>query len=218
DALEAGYQGLVGEGGIYGYLGVGHDVIDLFLADMQYVVTQIIEAAMLFTEEGLTQANAMSTTMKAVGNAIEAGVGGLIKPQGGSAGTVTIADYAGVAHDIFDLFIADMVYVVAIVEAAALEFTEKGIVQATKFAQAGDQIFKAIQDGVKAATAVGGLTPTGLQNAMQLITTSVVDAVTDIAAGFRQLVTRAYHFGYDWISNIIAGLRDRLPDLVALLD
>jgi hypothetical protein len=154
--------------------------------------------------------------MKAVGDALKAGVGGLIEPQG-KAG-VTIADYAGVAHDVFDLFIADMVYVVGIVEAAAVEFTEKGIVQAEKFAKAGNEIFKGIENGVKAAAAVGKLgVGLSLDNAMAAMTSSVVNAITAIAEGFNSLVTAAYHFGYDWVSNIIAGMEDRLGDLEDLL-
>jgi len=217
DALKAGYESLVGDNGIYGYLGVGHEIIDLFLADMLYVVEKIVEAAASFTGPGLAGATALSNTMKAVGAALEAGVGGLIKPQ--TKEGITIADYAGIAHEIFDLFVADMVYVVGIVEAAAMEFREKGLVQAKQFAESGAAIFTAIEKGVKAAIATGGIGDTGgLGTAMGLITSSVVDAVTSITASFATLVTRAYHFGADWVSNIIAGMTSRLDDLEALLE
>jgi hypothetical protein len=193
-------------------------VIDLFLADMIYLVNKVVEAGTLFSTTGLTKANALSATMKAVGEALEAGIGGLIKPQGPAATAVTLSDYAGIAHDIFDLFLADMVYIVSVVQAAALEFTEKGVVQAGQFAAAGAEIFGAIEDGVGAAAAVANLPgSTGLTTALVFIVNSVTDAVTEVTRGFNALLVAGYHFGYDWVSNIIAGITDRMDDLEALM-
>jgi hypothetical protein len=217
DFLKAGYEGLVGDQGIYGYLGVGHEVIDLFLADMQYVVSKVVAAADLFTTAGLQRATALSNAMKAVGSALESGVGGLIKPQGKEG--VTIASYAGVAHDVFDLFIADMVYVVGIVEQAAMEFTEKGITQAEKFAAAGERIFKAIKEGIASVIAMQGTgDASGLGVAMIFITQSVIDAVTAIADQFNILKTAAWEFGRDWVLMLINGINSRLSDLEELME
>jgi hypothetical protein len=98
-----------------------------------------------------------------------------------------------------------------------MEFTEKGIVQATQFAIAGQKIFDAIKEGVMAAKGVAGLGTGGISEAMGLITQSVIDAVTTITAKFNSLVTAAYNFGYGWVTAIIDGINARLGDLEELL-
>jgi len=243
--LKTGQEGLVGEKGIQFYHEVSHDVIDLFVADMAYVVGKLIETAALFTTEGQAAAVELATTMQDVGKALANGVSGLIKPQG--AAGVTIADYAGIAHDTFDLFIADMAYVVGVVAEAAGAFTSRGLTLALEFAKAGQDIFDAISKGVKAVVGVDAMPETGgFADTMSGIVTATTNATASMAKAFQDLPGQiratfgdiaaalgelaalmagllvtiqadAYNAGADWANSLAAGIRAGLPAIEAAL-
>lgn len=213
--LKAGAEGLVGESGVQFYHEVSHETIDLFVSDMAYVVSQLITTAAAFTGEGLTTAVNLAEAMKKVGDALAKGVAGLIKPQG--ADGVTISDYTGIAHEIFDTFIADAAYLVDIVEEAASAFTMKGLTQAQAFAEAGQAIYKALSAGIKAGAGIGDSDVSGLALAMDQLTTAVVNATNAVLEQFSELVNAAYDAGYGWATNLADGITGGLSYLEAAL-
>ena len=88
---------------------------------------------------------------------------------------------------------------------------------ALQVATLGAIIGAAILAGATAAAAGANAGATGVPGAMAIILASVVAAVVDLQAQFATLNAAAWQFGYDWVSNIIAGMNSRLSDLVALL-
>ena len=88
---------------------------------------------------------------------------------------------------------------------------------AMQVAMLGAAIGTAILAGATAAAAGANAGAAGVPGAMAIILASVVSAVAALQAQFATLNAAAWHFGYDWVSNIIAGMNNRLSDLVALL-
>lgn len=213
--LTSGYEGLVGETGIEPYLGVAHETIDLFVADMAYVVGAIAGAATQFTADGLTNANLMSDAMENAGSALKDGVSGLILPQG-TAG-VTISDYAGIAHGIFDLFVADMAYVVGIIQTASYNMSDSGIAHAAAFADAAGAVYDALAAGIDMFTGLNGNLGPSIAAAMQIINDAILLGMTAMTQNFGLIQDAAWTFGYQWVNHIMSGLNSRLPDLVALM-
>jgi len=213
--VKEGNAALVGPSGVAYYRAVTHETIDLFVADMVYVTQKVAEVATFFKSSALTRATETAEAMADIGKALYAGVQGLIKPQGKDG--VTIADYTGIAHSTFDLFIADTKYLTGIVDEAASEFTMKGLVQAKAFAEAGQAIYKALTDGIKYAAKAGndGDGFGGLGRAMDELSQSVVDATATILVEFRALVAAAYDAGLGWAGQLSAGILAGLPLLEA---
>ena len=218
--VNAGVKGLIGEDGVMYYHSVAHDTIDLFVADMKYVMDELIELSDLYGSEILDRASSLADTMADIGTALNKGVAGLIKPQGTKTETVTIADYTGISHDTIDLFLADMEYIVGKVGEAAAAFTERGLALALAFAESGKSIFEAIAKGVKAAV---GISDTGAEDveqfraAMETLVTIIRDALATIDGLLISMVTGAYSIGASWIGEITRGVLEGLPALEAAL-
>ena len=188
------------------YHDVNNDTIDLFVTDMTYVLEKMIEVGKAFTNEGLTAALNFAKTAAEIGKALFEGVGGLLKPQGSAkAGFFTISDYTGVAHETFDLFLADVKYLVGITETAASEFTTKGLTNARNFAQSGQEIFKNIEAGIKAGSSMAKAEG-GLPAALIALTQAVTDAVIAIEAEFDTLCLNAYNAGYGFMTSLADGI------------
>lgn len=218
EMVNAGVKGLIGEDGVMYYHSVAHETIDLFIADMKYILEELITLSDLYASDVLDVASSLANTMADIGTALNKGVAGLIKPQGTKTETVTIADYTGISHDTIDLFLADMEYIVGKVGEAAAAFTERGLALALAFAESGKSIFDAIAKGVKAAV---GISDTGAEDvdqfraSMETIVTIIRDALATIDGLLISMVTGAYSYGASFTSNLAAGILSTMPELQA---
>lgn len=205
EALVAVYQGLVGEKGIANYLGLGHDVIDRFVADMEYVLRRLVDLADEFDPDGLAAARRIAQTMKEVGNAL------------GAAGDLAgLAEYAALARDKFDVFLEDMRYIVGQTIDVASAFSDAALAHAKRFSQAASEIFKAIAEGLEAGRGIlgwgHGPNPfMGLADQMEQMAAELIRIYT-------RIINDAWEFGQDWIRAMMRGINDLWPALMNLIE
>jgi hypothetical protein len=167
------------------------------------MMTSMAEIAADLQSGGITSAVVFAGQLEAIAVSIEEAVSTLYQIVEYQGGEITAA-MAG--------FLADVTHVVDdLAGAGAIMVAGNATAQTIKALGLGIGI--AISEGMAGAVNV----PTGMVPVLQATLVALTGVFAGIQAQFTAMKAAAWHFGYDWVSNIIAGMSERLDDLEELL-
>jgi hypothetical protein len=167
------------------------------------MMTAMAQIAADLQSGGIANAVVFAGQLEAIATSISEAVTSLseiVSYQGGQVSTAMSGFLADVTQVISDL-----------TDAAVLMTAGNAVAQSIQ--ATGQSIGTAISNGMMAVMN----TPGGVVSTLLTVVAGVTTAFTAIQSQFTAMKAAAWHFGYDWVSNIIAGMEDRLGDLEDLL-